>query len=298
MKRLPMLTQTQGHRALAASLVVVALALGGSATKSPEAFAATCSAYDLPQVPTSDPAAEAAAAEPDNGRIAGPEVNRAIGEAVVNYVVCWNSDNVTAVVSMMSGPMISEVYGVSDPYEAMEAIGTIELPIHVITGDNVRMYEDGRASVDLAYESGEYGYVDARWFWVSDNGVWRLDEEVSLPPDVEGDKAFVSYSIADDTSPAVFDHRNAIAAPPVLVIHGVNNGAELHHIAVYQLSAVPGEGEALETIPDDATLIGSLSILAGDQEDYALVGLPSGAYAVVSDSAAAHAVIELTEPCS
>ncbi len=275
--------------------IVLAAGLATVGPITPVAEAASCNAIDLPQVPEDVPPPDTEA-EPDNGRIAGPEMTRTIGEALVNYIVCWNSDNGPAVVSLSTTNRLAEAYGSTDPYQAMETLGTVELPIHVITGDNVRVYEDGRASVDLFYQRGEYGYVDSRWFWVQDGDHWRFDQEVSLPPTVEGDKAYVSYSIADDTSPVVFDQRNTIAAPPVLVLHGTNNGAGPQRLYVYQLPAVPGEGETLEALPEKSVQVACIQIKPGDQVDMALVGLPEGAYGIVSANNEVPAVIVLTKP--
>ena len=280
--------------AAAGLLAGISMSTGMFGTVSP-ASAAMCATFTPAEI--KEMAAEAADdAETDTGADADPEVIAAAGSALANAVACWNSGDMAAFTSLLSANMISNGFGAASAEELAAELAGNGLILHVVEADNVRVYEDGRVSADLEYTIGDHGHVDARWFFVDDNGQWRLDEELSLPPDVEGDKAFVSYSVADDESAAAFDQRNSITAPEVLVLHGFNNGEAARGFMVYQLSAAPAEGEELTALPEDAALIGTLHINGGDQEDYALVGLEPGAYAIVAEGTDAPAVIVLTAP--
>ena len=258
--------------------------------------AATCASFTPAEVMQ---AAEEVAddVETDNGEDADVDTIAAAGAALANAVACWNAGDWVSYASLLSGNMLLNEYGAASAEEfAAQREGVAPLIVHVVEGDNVKMYKDGRVSVDVEYTIGDYGYENARWFYVNDNGQWRFDEEMSLPPDIDGDKAFVSFSVADDASDAVFDQRNSILAPEVLVLHGFNNGEAARSFDIYQLSAAPAEGEELTALPEDAMLIGGLNIKAGDQEDYALAGLAPGAYAIVASGTDVPALIVLEDP--
>ncbi|MGI9252667.1 MAG: hypothetical protein ACR2J8_02895, partial [Thermomicrobiales bacterium] len=157
---------------------------------------------------------------------------------------------------------------------------------------DVSTYENGEASIDVGYTRGDVQHIDGRWYMIEKDGQLLIDHEHLLPPDVEGDKAFISYSVADDESPVGFDQRSEIAPIPVLVLHGTNNGEKNRVFVVHALPAMEGTPMPGE-LPEGGKIIGLVAVGPGEQEDLALVGLEPGLYAI-SDGAVDGSVATLT----
>jgi hypothetical protein len=228
--------------------------------------------------PAADGDAEAAAATPASEEIAG----RAQA-AVENFVACWNSGDLGATLGLVTPNLLQTSFGVADAMAAEAALPELDLgPITVLEVGEASTYDDGRASIDVAYRRGDHQHVDARWFMVERDGQLLIDEEQLLPLDVEGDKAFISFSIADDATALVFDQSTEVVSPPVLVLTAINNGAERHvFFVVAQPEAESGATPAADAIAAPGNVIGVVSVAPGEREEMALVDLPVGGYAVI-----------------
>lgn len=273
-------------RARRAVLTAQGLALGGAMTLA-AVFGASAAqeAACAPMAGPMESAMQAAAAGTPVADLVGTpaaeDVTAAATAVVENFVACWNSGDLGGTLSLVTPNLLQTKFGVADAQAAEAALPELDLgPITPLEIGAVNTYDDGRVSIDVGYQVGDFAHVDGRWFLVEGEGGWLIDQEHLLPPDVEGDKAFVSFSIADDASPVAFDQRSDIAPIPVLVLHGINNGEERHVFHVVDLPDMEGTPMPGD-LPEGGKVIGLLSIAPGDQEDLALVGLAEGVYAVV-----------------
>jgi len=219
--------------------------------------------------------------------------------AAENAVACFNAGDLGAFLSAVTPHFLQTSFGVADAKAAEAALPEINIgPIVVTEWGDVNTYENGTASIDVGYSWGDHQHVDARWYMVESDGQLLIDDEHLLPPDVEGDKAFISYSVADDAGPVGFDQRSEIAPIEVVVLHGTNNGESARFFMVYALPAMEGTPMPGE-MPEGGKLIGFVAVAPGEQEDLALSGLEPGMYAV-SDSAVegSVAVLAIAEPAS
>lgn len=271
-------------RGLALAGMLGAATVGGVVAQdaTPDAMAVACTPAAATEMiaaeasPASDAAAETGAATPASEEVAGRA--QAAGE---NFVACWNSGDLGATLGLVTPNLLQTSFGVADAMAAEAALPQLDLgPITLLEVGEASTYDDGRASIDVGYARGDHQHVDARWFLVERDGQLLIDEEQLRPVDVEGDKAFISFSVADDATPLVFDQSTEVASPPVLVLTAINNGAERHVFFVVALPA--GEGTPMAgDLMDAGDAIGAVSVAPGDREDVALVALPIGSYAVV-----------------
>lgn len=289
-------------RGLALAGMLGAATVSGVAAQeaTPDAMAVACQPAAATEMiaaeasPASDAAAETGAATP-----ASDDVAARAQAAVENFVACWNSGDLGATLGLVTPNLLQTSFGLADAMAAEAALPELDLgPITLLEVGDVATYDDGRASIDVGYARGDHQHVDARWFFVERDGQMLIDEEQLRLLDVEGDKAFISFSVADDAAPLAFDQSTEVASPPVLVLTAINNGAERHVFFVVALPA--GEGTPVPgDLLADGTVIGAVAVAPGDREEMALVDLPVGAYAVVDPavegSAATMAVVPPAE---
>ena len=240
------------------------------------------------------PAAETVAAELA-ATPAGDEIVARAAAAVDNFVACWNSGDLGATLALVTPNLLQGCFGLADAQAAEAALPELDLgALTLLETGEVATYDDGRASIDVAYMRGDYQHVDARWFMVERDGELLIDQESLLPPRPEGDQAIVGYTIADDATPLAFDQFTEVGPSPVLVLSGVNNGAERHVVRLVRLAAAeagaatPVAGEEVATVPAElvavGTTVGLIALAPGAREELALVGMPAGAYALVDDA--------------
>jgi hypothetical protein len=287
---------TPARRAI---LTAQGIALGGALTLA--AIAGAGAAQDAtPAAECVPPAAAAgmsamAAATPAADLVATPaseEVAARAQAAAENFVACWNAGDLGAALALVTPNLLQTSFGVADAQAAEAALPELGLgQIEIVEVGDANTYDDGRASIDVGYTRGDYQHVDARWFMVEHDGELMIDQEHLLPPSVEGDKAFISFSVADDESPVGFDQRSEIAPIDVVVLHGVNNGDSARFFTVHKLPAMDGTPMPGE-MPEGGEVIGFLAIAPGEQEDLPLAGLEPGVYAL-TDSAVEGSVATL-----
>jgi hypothetical protein len=226
---------------------------------------------------------------------ASDEIAARAAAAVDNFVACWNSGDLGATLALVTPNLLQGSFGLADAQAAEAALPELGLgDLTLLETGKVVTYDDGRASVELAYQRGDFQHVDARWFMVERDGELLIDQEEFLVPRPEGDQAVVGYTIADDATPVAFDQFTEVGPSPVLVLSGINNGAERHVVRLVMLGAVAGAAtpvageETAATVPaelvGEGTTVGLIALAPGAREDLALVGLPEGSYALVDDA--------------
>ncbi|MFM9108380.1 MAG: hypothetical protein ACKOWF_16970 [Chloroflexota bacterium] len=284
--------------ALGGALAIGAVAsAAAAAAAAPVAQDAACTALTvaMPEMAAATPEAE----QDLVGTAASEEVTAAATAAAENAVACFNSGDLGAFLSTVTPNFLQTSFGVADAKAAEAALPELNIgAISEVELSNAYTYENGQVSIDAHYNWGDHQHVDGRWYMVEVDGQWLIDHEHLLPPDAEGDKAFVSYSVADDASPVGLDQRSEISTIPVLVLHGINNGESHRFFTVHALPAMEGTPMPGE-MPEGGKAIGFVAIAPGEQEDLALVGLEPGLYAI-SDSAVegSVALLTITEPAS
>ncbi len=288
---------------LTAQAVIVSGALGLGAVAGVMAAPAAEDAACVPPAAAIDMSAMGAATpEAEADLVATPASEDVTGRAtaaVENFAACWNAGDLGAALALVTPHLLQSSFGVADAKAAEAALPELGLgQIEVLEIGNASTYDNGEASIDVGYKRGDHQHIDARWFMIEKDGQLLIDHEHLLPPDVEGDKAFVSFSVADDASPVGLDQRSEISTIPVLVLHGTNNGETTRVFTVQSLPAMEGTPMPGE-LPAGGTVIGAVAIAPGEQEDLALVGLESGMYALTDGAVEASvAVLTIAEPAS
>ena len=249
-----------------------------------------------------DAAAEASpAASPVADDVAGlPEATPAGGDedalidAVENVIFCYNAGDFDALLTLVTPKLLQDKFGTTDASVLTEAE---TLPYTLLATGNAATYEDGRSSVEVVYLAGEYQYVTATWFLTEVDGQLLLDEEVLEAAQPDGDTALVSFTVADDETPVAFEQFTEVAANEVLIVYGANNATEQH---VFNLYLLPEDVAATpvataDEISGDASLVGQVSLAAGERNGIALIAPAEGTYALV-DVTTGDAVTLLVTP--
>jgi hypothetical protein len=219
-----------------------------------------------PVPPVGTPADEATAAEAT--------------AAAQNVVACIESGDFESAAALMTPEFILGTFGYSTPYDLLAA-GDLEGSTFAnFTTDNVQTYDDGSISVDVTYMQTEYQFVAERWWFVQDEGFWKINALQSLQPQPEGDTAVLGVNM---TEYAFEPNAPSVEAQPVVIFHGVNAGAEPHEMIVVQLP----EGVTVEQLLADESLFDQVQFYGfgfaepGQQTDVALVGLDPGVYTLL-----------------
>ena len=114
-----------------------------------------------------------------------------------------------------------------------------------------------------------------RWFFVQDEGFWKINALEELPPQPEGDTAVVGVVM---TEYAFTPNVPSVEAVDVVVFHGVNQGAEPHEMVIVRLP----EGMTVDQSLADESQFEQVEFIAwlwepGQEGDVALVGSEPGA---------------------
>lgn len=295
--------------ALAAGLALMGVSGAVAQDGTPEAMAGSgeCVAAEGAMAPAETMGTPAASPEAEadtagEGTAADDALAADVTAAIENYIACYNAGEFGALLTLATPAYNLDLFGTDDAAAIESGLGMAELPsFEVLALGEVMTYEDGRVSIDGEYLSGEHQYSKTRTYFTQAGDALLIDDEEYLPatPDVE-EVAVISFSIADDTAPLVFDGASTVPAIEGLVLYGANNGAERHSIALLRL---PDEaaGTPVAEVPMEqmmaSELIGAINIDAGEREELVLLNLPPGTYllldALVPGSAA---VLTVTEP--
>ena len=300
-------------------LLAVVLAFGRvsgvGAQATPEAgtmaspAAGPCEAPDgtvgMAASPMASPVAEATPVADAAAPVGTPVDDQALADevmsAVENFINCWNAGDLGAAFALATPNLLQAQLGVADAAQAEASLADVELPLFtILEAGDVQSHDDGRVSSHVVYMLGEHQYSDSRWYFVRAGDHLLLDEVQQLRPQPEGDTAVVSFSVADDATPVAFDQFSEIPTTDVVILYGVNNGAERHIFTVVRLpEGMTGTPEPGAMPPTDAEFVGRISLGPGEQQELALVNLPPGTY-VLFDIAVegSAATLTVTEPAA
>jgi hypothetical protein len=226
-----------------------------------------------------------AAATPVAGTPADEATAAAITEAVENYAACFNSSPAEAIALSTENYLLAN-YGSANPYDAIaEEEGAPPFQAEVVSIGNQMTYDDGRVSADVEVILGGHWFQHLQMYFVQDGEYWKLDEEVTLAPEPEGDTAVVGVALgAPDNEYALIPNATSVTETPVLIFHATNGGQEAHELVVLKLPEGADPMGLLDgTVPfEDVQFIGGVfDIPPGGAQDLALVDLPVGDYTLI-----------------
>jgi uncharacterized cupredoxin-like copper-binding protein len=225
-----------------------------------------------PTAPEGTPADEATAAE--------------IMATVDNYVACYQSGDFAKVHALETANYLMSSYGSSNPYDAIAADqeqGAVT--VEIVEVSNPMTYDDGRVSADIQLIFNGHWFQNLRDIYAEEDGTWKLDEEIVLAPEPDGDTAVVGVALGSaDDEYSIVPNAPSVAQPEVLVFHVTNGGAEAHEMVVLQLPEGADPMGLLDgsVAMDQVNFIGGVFGLApGDAQDLALVDLEPGTYTLI-----------------
>lgn len=249
-------------------------------------------------VPGAGDAGSAVAATPvavDSATPAATDVADAVTAAADNVINCYNAVDVDGLVTLISGNLVADKFG--------GALPETLLPYTVLGYGDVNTYEDGRVGVQIQYLAGDYQYVTAIWVFVDMDGDYVLDEEVLQTSQPDGDAVIKGFSVADDL-PVNFAQGGTTSFFEVVSLQGNNTSTTQRVFELYYLGAVDtatpvvdatDPSTAAQDVPGDATLVGVVSLAAGELGDIALVNAAIGNYLLVDTSDGTVANFSVTE---
>jgi len=289
---------SRGRTPMSARMTYVAVALALLLAVAGGRGAGVAAQDGTPAAPDSGEclANEGSAPEADAGGEATPagEVAVAVGtpaeaaltiDAVVaaqNLVNCYNAGDLAAVATLITANLLETKFGATsaDDVAAAAEAGFL-LPYTVLESGNAQTYEDGRASVDITYMAGEYQYVEATWYMLTDGDEFFVDEEVQDGApflDVES-VVTVGVALADD-APVTTPQRTDNAIQEAFLFTITNAGTEAHSLVIYQLSEDTAAGTPVpgDAAPDEGDVVGFVHVDGGEIDTLTLVGAPVGVY--------------------
>ncbi len=297
--------------ALALAAPVAALAQDASPAASP--MAGPCVAPDLPPgTPTPmDEATPAAAAEATPGvdeeqtaaetpeedvpepAPAGTPVSGADADAaqagLENLVNCINGGDYLAAAALFTEDFRIRFLEIPNPYDVPATFEGVQ-PVEIRAVSETRAYDDGRVGVDWVYTglfNGPGGLTSETWFFVEEDGVFRLDD-IRPAPMPEGllqgatvvDVQMVDFAFALDTAtipsgPVVFRTTNATSDghPHVNVVVTLTEGTTAQQV-------ISGEANVDEVFTG---FYGAVFLEPGQSADLAFENLAPGTYFLVCD---------------
>ena len=235
-------------------------------------------------MPEGTPADEATAAE--------------ITAAVENYLACLNSGDPTKIHALETANYLLSEFGSSNPYDVIASDeGSPPLTIEVVSISNQMTYSDGRVSADVEAVVNDHWYVNVREILAQDGDYWKVDQEIFMSAEPEGDTAVVGVALgAPDNECSIVPNTASVLETEVLIFHAVNGGVEAHELLVLQLPEGTDPMGLLDgsVAFEDVTFIGGVfGIAPGDSQDLALVNLEPGTYTLIcffpSPEGASHA---------
>src|SRR5215216_344535 len=238
-------------RLLLASCAAVALLIGGlvqSAAVRAQDASPTPVECDAPELPPGTPtpqmegspaalegspvavSEETAEATPEAGTPADEATAAEIAAAVENYVACFDSGDPAKYVALETENYWEENYGSGNPYDAVasESEGP-SFTAELVSISNPMTYSDGRVSAEIEVVLGGHWYVHEIMYFVQDGEYWKLDQEVELAPEPEGDTAVVGVQLGSpEDEYTIIPNATSATQSPVLIFHATNAGQEAH----------------------------------------------------------------------
>jgi hypothetical protein len=229
-----------------------------------------------------------------------PTIDPALVTSVVmtldRFVACWNAGNGEALLSLVTPRYLQTRFNVRSVAAARLALSAQPTlpPIALIEPGAIHTYPDGRLSLDYTYQLGRYQIVRARLILKPAGPHLLLDDEAPLWPRPLGDTTVIGFSLADDTSPISFDQSEAIAASPVVILSGVNDGDQRHIVMLWR-QTTGASGDPLL----GGEFVGYLSLAPGERQEMVLLDLPPGIYRLVDGAVVGSAAtLIVTEPAA
>ena len=222
--------------------------------------------------PEGTPADEATAAE--------------IMATVDNYVACYNTGDFSKVHALETANYLLKNYGSANPYDAIASDeGSPAMTAELVSASNPMIYDDGRVSADIDVILNGHWYLSFREIYTQEDGIWKLDEEITMSPEPEGDTAVVGVALgAPDNEYSITPNTSSVLQPEVLIFHVTNGGAEAHEMIVLQLPEGADPAGLLDgSISfDQVNFVGGVfDIQPGGAQDLALVNLDPGDYTLI-----------------
>lgn len=167
------------------------------------------------------------------------------------------------------------------------------VPVEILSVDNVTFEPDGRATADVVSTVSRQ-LVRATWSFVfvpeqerdgtadePDLGTWWPDGVTALPVEPPADADTVDVELDE----YAYDPSSIRAKGPDVVLAADNRGKEDHELLVLKLRHDVTTQDLLTTpgpeLPRGVTFIGQLTVPAGQDGELVLVGLEPGRYVVV-----------------
>jgi len=294
-------------RVLAVGIAVLALLAGGfvqSAAVRAQDASPTPVECDAPELPPGTPtpqmegspaalegspvavSEETAEATPEAGTPADEATAAEITAAVENYVACFDSGDPAKYVALETENYWEENYGSGNPYDAVasESEGP-SFTAELVSISNPMTYSDGRVSAEIEVVLGGHWYVHEIMYFVQDGEYWKLDQEVELAPEPEGDTAVVGVQLGSpEDEYTIIPNATSATQSPVLIFHATNAGQEAHELLVLRLPEGADPMGLLDgSVPfEQVEFIGAVfDIQPGGSQDLALVNLDPGDYTLI-----------------
>jgi hypothetical protein len=227
---------------------------------------------------------------------AATDVTDALIAAADNVINCYNAGDVDSLVTLVTGNLVADKFGGTVPEEL--------LTYTLLGYGEASVYGDGRIGLPINYLAGDYQYVASTWVFVDMDGEYVLDEEILQTAQPEGDSVVKGFAVADDAAVS-FPQGGTTAQLPVISLLGTNAGEAQHIVNLYYLGGLDtptpevagvGTPAPVATVPEDATLVGTVSLAGGEISDIALVNAPVGNYVLVDTYDGSLANFTVTEP--
>ena len=209
-----------------------------------------------------------------------------------NWVNCLNAGDYLAVAALLTDNFLTNYIGLTNPYDVPADLEGAQ-PVEIRAVGNTQTYDDGRVSVDWVYAgffNGPGALSSERWFFVEEDGFYKLDNIASapMPADVLPgatvvDVRMVDYAFALDTYTIPAD------APVILRTTNASATGAPHVNAVVQLVDEPTAEAVIEgeiDLDDEEALagfFGALFLEPGETGDLAFEGLAAGTYFLICD---------------
>lgn len=228
----------------------------------------------------------AAEASPEPGTPADEATAASITEAVENYVACYNTGDLSKSIALETENYWMRNYGTTNPYDAIaQEEGGPPLTAEIISISSPMTYPDGRVSAEIEVVLGAYWFIHEIMYFVQDGEYWKLDEEVELAPEPEGDTAVVGVALGSpDNEYSIVPNATAATESPVLIFHATNGGQEDHQLLVLRL---PEGADPMGLLDgslgfDQIQFIGGVfDVPPGEARDLALIDLEPGVYTLI-----------------